>query len=91
MKKIFPLILIFISICFSSVAQKKSTNNASKNEGSADNNPMVIVDSSVTTKTPSPSKARRFLTPQKQERCLFGTRKESQLPLYFILIMKERM
>lgn len=50
MKKIFPLILIFISICFSSVAQKKSTNNASKNEGSADNNPMVIVDSSVTTK-----------------------------------------
>lgn len=50
MKKIFPLILIFVSIGFSSVAQKKSSNNASKNEGSTDNNPMVIVDSSVTTK-----------------------------------------
>ena len=50
MKKMFPLILIFLSVCFSSVAQKKSSNNASKNEGSTDNNPMVIVDSSVTTK-----------------------------------------
>ncbi|MEO8853941.1 MAG: carboxypeptidase, partial [Ginsengibacter sp.] len=50
MKKFFSLILIFVSIGFTSVAQKKSSTNASKNEASADNNPMVIVDSSVTTK-----------------------------------------
>ncbi|HEY5369335.1 MAG TPA: carboxypeptidase [Hanamia sp.] len=49
MKKIFAALLIFSSFSPTILAQKNNDNNDSKSE-KANRNPMVIVDSSITTK-----------------------------------------
>lgn len=46
MKRIIPVVFMFIAFSFSATAQKKEDNDKQNNE----KNPMVIVDSSVTTK-----------------------------------------